>query len=103
MLVAIQHLMKVIEHEFAAVGSCPWFIEDTLGMYFIKKDWEAHPFIRKYYLPLCPKVGYLFTWKHTDTGWAACDFERYENDREVTDEEFKELFNNRDLGKCAGN
>jgi hypothetical protein len=102
-LVAIQHLMKVIEYQFSAFGTCPWFIEDTLGMCFIKKDWEAHPFIRKYYLPLCPKVGYLFTWKNTDTGWAACDFEHYEHDREVTDEEFKELFNNRDLSKCAAN
>jgi hypothetical protein len=101
-LVAIQHLMKVIEQQFSAFGSCPWFIEDTLGMCFIGKEWEARPFIRKYYLPLCPKVGYLFTWKRTDTGWAACDFEHYENDREVTDEEFKDLFNNRDLSKCAG-
>jgi hypothetical protein len=101
-LAAIRNLMKVIEYQFGAFGCRPWFIEGTLGMCFIKKDWEAHPFISKYYLPLCPKVGHLFTWMHTDTGWAACDFEHYENDREVTDEEFKELFNNRDLSKCAG-
>ena len=63
--------MKVIEYQFGAFGCRPWFIEGTLGMCFIKKDWEAHPFISKYYLPLCPKVGHLFTWMHTDTGWAA--------------------------------
>jgi len=92
-------------------GSCAAWVNECLlrplpSWFYrraIKEDWEAHPFIGKYYLSRCPKVGYLFTWKHTDTGWAACDFEQYENDREVTDEEFKELFNNRDLGKCAGN
>jgi hypothetical protein len=100
-LAAIQHLMKVVEHQFSAFGPCPWFIEDTLGMCFIKKEWETHPFIRKYYLPFCPKVGYLFSWVHTDHGAAACDFKNYEDDREVSDEEFRELFNNRDLSKCA--
>jgi hypothetical protein len=101
-LAAIQHLMKVIEHQFSAFGTCPWFIEGTKGVCFIKKDWEADPFVRKYYVLRCPKVGPLFTWTHTPDGWAARDYEFYEDDREVTDEEFKELFNNRDPAKCAG-
>lgn len=100
-LQAIQHLGVVVQHQFSAFGALPWFIAGTPGVCFIKKEWEGHAFIRKYYLPLCPKVGYLFSWDTTEGGWRALDYKGYEGEREITDDEFRDLYNSRDPGKCA--
>lgn len=99
-LAAITALAVVVQRQFAAFGVCPWFIEGTAGICFIKKEWEENPFIRKYYLPLCPRVGFLYAWG-TDRGWRVFDFERYEGEREITDEEFRYLYNSRDPKACA--
>lgn len=98
---AIGYLSTIVEQQFSAFGSRPWFIEGTPGVCFIKKEWECAPFIRRYYLPICPKVGYLYSWETAGGGWQAVDYERYEGEREVTDEEFRDLYNSRDPEQCA--
>ena len=98
---AINYLSTIVEHQFSAFGPLPWFIQGTPGVCFLKKEWEGVPFIRRYYLPICPKVGYLFSWDAADGRWQAVDYDRYDDEREVTDDEFRDLYNARDPARCA--
>jgi hypothetical protein len=45
-LEAIQTLSKIIDEQFTVFGIRPWFIPETPGVSFIKKEAEADPFIR---------------------------------------------------------
>jgi hypothetical protein len=56
-LAAVLYLREVIDQQFTAFGLRPWFIEGTRGLIFIKRDWEANPFVQKFYLSSCPFVG----------------------------------------------
>lgn len=87
---AIHHLRTIVAKQFGSFGLLPWFIEDTPGESFIRKDCEQQPFITKVYLPNCLHVGPLH--EITDMGSRNIvndDFE-YE-DREITDEEFRDM------------
>jgi hypothetical protein len=95
-LAAIGHLMTVVQNQFSAFGTCPWFIPGTPGTCFVKQSYESNPFVRRYYLPLCPKVGPRFAWSPDHGQWLAFDFIRYDDERDVTDEEFRDLYNGRD-------
>ena len=75
-----------IEHE--------WAVEGTLGSQFIKKSYECDPFIEKFYLPLCPLVGPYYAVKFVELGTLFVDRANYSSN-EITDEEFAEIFNNR--------
>lgn len=59
-LAAILHMREIIDQQFTAFGDRPWFINGTKGHLFIRREWEANPFIRTYYLPNCPFVGPYF-------------------------------------------
>lgn len=95
-LEALRILSEIINKQFGASGNAPWFIPNTKGCYFIKKEAEKHPFIQQIYLPQCILVGPYH--KVTDI--------RYENGRyvfvisddfpyegrEISDTKFVELF-----------
>jgi hypothetical protein len=56
-LEAIQAFQEFIRIQFGFFGMQPWFIPDTQGEFFIKKEYENHPFIKRIYLPNCVLVG----------------------------------------------
>jgi len=87
-LAAILNLQGIVGEQFSAFGMQPWFIPIP-GQSYIKKEWEAHPFIRLVYLPNCVYVGpkHVVTTMFPPT--INDDFE-YE-EREVTDEEFANM------------
>jgi hypothetical protein len=100
-LAAIGALMAVVQNQFSAFGTCPWFVPGTPGTCFIKHSYERDPFVRRYYLPLCPKVGPRFAWSADHGQWLAFDFVHYDGERDVTDEEFRDLYNERDPRSLA--
>lgn len=89
-LEAILCLREIVVSQFGALGPQPWFIANTPGEMYIRKQWETKPFIQKVYLPNCRLVGprhRIETLMPKVLVWD--DFE-YGN-REVTDDEFAEL------------
>lgn len=86
-LQAIKEMTEIIKCQFAAAGSLPWFIPNTKGAVYIKKEWEADPFVKEVYLPNSVLVGSKHRMERRDGRWFAIDDEEYE-DREITDEEF---------------
>jgi hypothetical protein len=100
-LAAFEALTRVVQHQFSAFGTCPWFMEGIAGTAFIKQSHESNPFVRRFYLPLCPKVGPRFAWSAEHGQWLAFDFVHYAEEREVTDEQFRELYNTRDPNDLA--
>ena len=88
-LAAIKSLTAIVEHQFAAFGLHPWFITGIPGENYIKKEWEAKPFIREVYLPNCIAVGPNHSVESVNP-FVIRDDTVYE-DRDVTDEEFCSL------------
>jgi len=95
-LEAINKLTEVISGQFSGFGSQPWYIEGTVGAAFVKRKFEQKPFVRSVVLPNCSLVGFLHLLELGPGGWIVMDDHPYE-DREISDEEFRELFNNRKL------
>jgi len=91
---AIRELSMIIEGQFAGIGAKPWYIPGTKGATFVKKSYESAPFVRKIILPNCRLVGHLHILEIKDDIWRVHDEHEYE-EKEITDEEFVELFNNR--------
>lgn len=88
-LEAIQAFQEFIKIQFGFFGKQPWFIPGTKGAFFIKKEYESNPFVKKVYLPNCVLVGPRYTFENGPDGWVVKD-ENYE-DKEISDEEFKLL------------
>ena len=86
--------IKIINEQFSGFGVLPWYIEGTLGATFVKKNYESYPFVEKIVLPNCGNVGFMHLLEAGSSGWVVVDNYEYDN-REVTDEEFCNLFNNR--------
>jgi hypothetical protein len=93
---AMKELSMIIEGQFAAFGHLPCYIPGTQGAAFVKKAAETEPFVWRIVLPNCRLVGPLHTLEHTPRGWLVHDDHDYE-DRDISDEEFKDLYNNRKL------
>lgn len=93
---AIGKLMEIISGQFSAFGTQPWYIEGTRGACFVKRSFENFPFVAKVVLPNCRAVGPLHLLDHGPNGWIVLDDHDY-GVREVTDEEFRELFNNQNI------
>jgi hypothetical protein len=91
---AMQELSAIIEGQFAAFGEQPWYIPGTQGATFVRRAAEKKPFVKRIILPNCRSVGYLHTLEHGADGWLVHDGHEYE-DREISDEEFKQLYNKR--------
>ena len=88
-LEAILSFQEFIRIQFGFLGQQPWFIPKTRGHFFIKKEYEDDPFVRRVYLPSCVLVGPNFKLTTVSGGFKVVD-EEYE-DRKITDEEFVKL------------
>jgi hypothetical protein len=92
-LEALRCLAAIIDAEFSALGSQPWFIDNPNGFSFIKHDWEGNPFVKRVLLPQAMYVGPYHA-LHLDVergGWSVSDDYDY-GDEELTDEEFMKRF-----------
>ena len=88
-LEAIHTLNIIIDKQFGALGRQPWFIPNTLGASFIKKEAEQWPFVKRVYLPNCYLVGPQYHMEFDAGRWIIHDVE-YE-DREISDDEFRAM------------
>jgi len=95
---AFQRLSSIVEGQFRAIGPQPWYIRGVVGAAFVKKEYETHPFVKEVILPNCQFVGYRPRLELNDeTGaWMAIDDGEYEGE-ELSDEEFRDRFNQRTL------
>jgi len=87
---AIQCFGRIIEAQFAGLGSLPWMLSSVPGEVYIRKEWEEVPFVREFYLPTSPLVG---PWHEIVEAMPMCvirDSFEYPN-HEVSDEEFVEM------------
>jgi len=87
-------LSKIIQRQFSALGTQPWFIEGIPGAAYIKRESQDSPFVKEIILPNCSLVGPLHTLEKSPKGWVVHDNHEYE-DRELSDQEFAELLKNR--------
>lgn len=99
-LAALKCLGTAIGDQFSAFGLQPWYITGTPGACFVKAEYEAHPFVRAYLLNVCPLVGIHHAHSPEGGKWRLFDYEDY-GENKITDEEFCELYNNRDPTKLA--
>jgi hypothetical protein len=97
-LKAIGHMGAIIDRQFGWFGGQPWFIEGVGGAAFIKKAYEAHPFVREYFIHRCPFVGVLHGFGARPNEFV--DFADY-GDGELTDEEFCSAYMSRDPSLIA--
>ncbi len=93
-LIAIEQLSKIIQGQFGAHGAHPWFISGVKGGTFICKSYEEVPFVKEVIIPNCAPVGPLHTLEHKHGKWIIHDEHDYPT-REVGDEEFADMVNNR--------
>lgn len=91
---AILKFNEIVSEQFSGFGTQPWYIEGTLGAIFVKKSHESIPFVQKVVLPNCQVVGYMHLLELQNGQWVVKDSYAYD-DKEVTDEEFRDLYNNR--------
>jgi len=89
-LEAIQLLQSIVEEQFSAFGTQPWYIKGIKGSTYIAKDYEQHPFVQEVIIPNCRLVGPDHRLEYSQKGWVVHDEEDYP-EREITDEEFAEL------------
>lgn len=90
-LTAIRTLTRIIELQFGSFGPLPWFIPDTRGAAYISKSAEADPFVRRVYIPNCDYVGPWHQPQYFHEGRVHILDEYPYEDREVTDDEFREM------------
>ncbi len=86
-LKAIRILSDIIWGQFAFLGLQPWFIEETKGEFYIKKNWEDKPFIKTVYIPNCCLVGPFHKVEIISNKWKIIDDYKYEN-KEISDSDF---------------
>lgn len=95
-LEAIHTLIAIIYNQFGALGIQPWFIPTTKGGFFIKKEAEELPFIKTVYLPNCVLVSpyhKIVEVKLTERGLVPIIEDPVNEDTEITDEEFANIYN----------
>lgn len=85
---------KIVDEQFSAFSVLPWYIVGTEGAMFVKCDYINNPFVKKIVLPNCQLVGFMHLLEHKNNKWIVIDDYEYE-DRNVTDDEFRDLYNNR--------
>lgn len=88
-LEAIKLLQQIVEKQFSAFGTQPWYIPDTKGAAYVSKAHEENPFVKEVIVPNCTLVGPKHKLEHTHQGWVVHD-EPYP-EKEITDEEFVSL------------
>lgn len=68
-------------------------IPGTRGAFFLKKEEEADPFVREYYLAQSFYVSPYHAFEMIESVWCLFDYKQPDDD--IDDEEFARLFNNR--------
>lgn len=77
-LEALKTLSRIIERQFGVFGGQPWFIDNTPGAQFIRREWESAPFVRTYIVPLSGFVGVSYGMELTSKGyWRHLDYDDY--------------------------
>lgn len=89
---AIEVLKDIVKLQFGVGGPVlrPWFINSIPGASYISKEAEEWPFVKKIILPNCVLVGYKHRLENESNWFEVIDDYEYE-DKEITDEEFKDL------------
>lgn len=87
-LAAIKMLQGFIREQFSSYGEFPWYITGVYNEIYIKKEWEASPYIKLLYLPHCSLVGPQHVIRGANP-WRAEDKTNLIG--EVTDAEFVKL------------
>jgi hypothetical protein len=90
---AISRITSIIEDQFSGFGPQPWFIPGIAGAAYIKKDFEAQPFVKHIVIPSCVLVAPHHELETVNGGWVVKDEHQYE-EREISDEEFAKLVGN---------
>ena len=94
-LEAIDSFSRILRMQFSGFGNQPWFIPQTPGASFIKKEAETQPFIQVVYLPNSVLVGPDHELEFSENlQVSVTDRDDYEA-IEISDEEFARLFTNR--------
>lgn len=102
-LAAIETMREIIAQQFGSFGPQRWYIPGTPGVCFVQRAFENDPFVRRFILPTAVYVGPLHGTKADADGdlqfidWPP---EHYGNG-ELTDDEYRNVFNNRDPAACA--
>lgn len=99
-LAALKRLNAIIAKQFGYFGSQPWFIENTPGAQFIKREFETNPFVRAYILPRAGFVGPLYGMELTAHGWQHLDYADY-GDGQLSDDDFAKHYRERDIAKVV--
>jgi hypothetical protein len=92
-LEALNLLKGIIDSQFSACGTQPWFLGDVPGEVYIKKEAESNPFVRKVYLPNCLLVGPFHTIDDIRDGQMSVRDDHVYEDRDISDKEFSRLRN----------
>jgi hypothetical protein len=97
---AIKKLSTAIDVQFGAFGLHPWYIPGIPGATFVKKEFEARPFVAKVVLPGAFHVGPYHIVRLGNQGWEASDLNDYP-EANVTDEQFGALYRDRNPEQLA--
>ena len=101
-LSALQLFSSIVEEQFSASGNVPWYIPNGIGLFFVQKAFEKNPFVAQVVLPNCALVGPAHDiQKNVHGHWIAVDTATYP-DRNVTDNEYIELFKKAQSAKSRG-
>lgn len=84
-------LAKAIEVQFGSLGPQPWFIPDTRGATYIRKEAEEDPFVKRVYLPNCQRVGPWHQPLRMESGHLIISDQYPYVEREISDDEFRTL------------
>jgi hypothetical protein len=99
-LKALKLFEGIVDEQFAAWDR-PWYIQNDIGIAFVRKDHESVPFVARVVLPSCVLVGPGHDLEKKDDGeWAVIDPHEY-TDCQVSDEEFIRLFKGYPRGKTG--
>jgi len=94
-LAAARAFQAVLERQFTAFATRPWYIPNDFGISFVRKGFETDPFVAKVVLPNCALVGPAHELERDAVGrWIAIDPEDYP-EVEISDEEYIEAFKER--------
>lgn len=92
-LAACKSMSRIIERQFGACGTHPWFIPCAKGASFISAEWEHVPFVKEVYLPNCVRVGPCHRVECRDGEFVIADDPIVSGHDSLDDGEYIALFN----------
>jgi len=94
---ALGLLTDIVREQFSAIEQRPRFIPHKTSVAFVRKEFEAKPFVARVIIPNCRLVGPRHRLKGGETTPWIVEDEDYP-DVEISDEEFITLFEERESG-----